>query len=923
MQNPSDTRTFHELQPVLPLSEAWHWLMLVAVLALLVFGCVWLYRRDTKNLSRPIAWLLTSLRLFAILLMVVYLLGPERRTETKLIKDSKVAVLFDTSLSMGLSDEADPGSASNEMGRPLTRSEQVIAWLKKKNPFERLRDDHQVAVWRFDADNRPYPVATFSKKKPAGAQDSAALEYQVARNDQRASVVLGMAAVALLGLACLGLLYGISLVLNRSSGAPPFVAASIAIGIIGGVLLSLCDLRTPQLALPASLGWTEAVAIKPPMPVEALDALDAEPEKLPSEIDWETEIAPRGVESRLGSAVDFIVTRELASSLAGIVMVTDGQENGGTPAGTATASATNAGIPLYPLGVGSTRTPQNIEVVDVQAPPRVYPGDKFKVKAIVTAFGLEGASSRIRLLSVDEKETEAPVEEAAETFRIKPDGEPTTVTFELQRTEQGKRKYTVFIEPLESETDDQDNSRTALVEIVQRRTNVLLIAGGPMREYRFLRNQLYRDTSITTHVWLQSAKAGADQESDVFLDSFPKTRDELYFFDCVIAFDPDWSALSAQQSALLERWVAEQAGGLVVVAGPVNTPEWTRKPRGNQTIDPLRKLYPVSFYSQGSSILKVGRFGGKQAYPLEFTREGRAAEFLWLGDTIGESDLAWTKFAGVFGYYAVNEAKPGADVLANFADPDTIVGDRLPIYMASQFYGAGRVFFQASGEMWRVRKLDVAWFESYYNKLIRWASQGRLIRDSRRGVLLTDKKRCWMGDNVSLRAILRDAQDQPLELEEVTATILRPDDTSDRIVLRAGGPAARAGTFSAQFAASVEGDYRITLPIPDSPDLEVLTTNLTARIPDLEKEKPQRNDQLLTAMAEKTGGHYFVGLDAFSVDDSDSNSPKSLIQPMDQETFLSGSFDRQFKRKLMMWTLGLFVTALSIEWIVRRLHRLA
>ena len=459
--------------------------------------------------------------------------------------------------------------------------------------------------------------------------------------------------------------------------------------------------------------------------------------------------------------------------------------------------------------------------------------------------------------------------------------------------------------------------------MIERKTNILLMAGSPTREFRFLRNQLYRDDSITTHVWLQSAKPGADQESDVLLDEFPVTRDEMFFFDCVIAFDPDWRELSLAQTALLERWVAEQAGGLILVAGPVNTPEWTRKPRGDEAIDVMRKLYPVSFYSQGSAIRKLGRFGGGEAFPLQFTREGKAAEYLWIGDTAGDSSKSWGSFDGVFGYYAVNESKAGADVLANFADPNTLIGERLPIYFASQFYGAGRAFFQASGEMWRVRRLDVEYFEEYYNKLIRWASQGRLLRDSRRGVLLADRQRCWMGDTIALQAILRDAQDEPLTYPEIEVTVLRPDETTDKVVLRSNAGAIRPGTYSGQFIASVEGDFRVTLPIPDSPDLEVLSTSVAASIPDLEKERPQRNDALLSKLAEKTQGHLYTGLSEFSVPATEPDSPESLIQPRDQESLLSGAFDRFFKRKLMMWLMGLVVMALAMEWTVRRLHRLA
>ena len=66
-----------------------------------------------------------------------------------------------------------------------------------------------------------------------------------------------------------------------------------------------------------------------------------------------------------------------------------------------------------------------------------------------------------------------------------------------------------------------------------------------------------------------------------------------------------------------------------------------------------------------------------------------------MGESASESAANWAQFDGVFGYYAVNEAKQGADVLSYFADPSTSIDNRLPIYMANQFYGAGRVFFQA------------------------------------------------------------------------------------------------------------------------------------------------------------------------------------------------------------------------------------
>ena len=376
-------------------------------------------------------------------------------------------------------------------------------------------------------------------------------------------------------------------------------------------------------------------------------------------------------------------------------------------------------------------------------------------------------------------------------------------------------------------------------------------------EFRFLRNQLYRDPDIQLDVWLQTAREGADQEADQLLFDFPADRDAMDQYDCLIAFDPDWRLLESSQTQLLERWVAEQAGGLIVIAGPVNTPEWTRRPRGDESMDRIRQLYPVSFFSQGSAQLKLGRFGGVQPFPLDFSREGRAARFLWLGDSPSQSAETWDSFAGVFGYYAVNESKPGADVLARFSDPQTEIAGELPIYLASQFYGSGRVLFQASGEMWRVRSLDEDYFRDYYNQMIRWVSQGRLLRDSSRGVLLTDRERCWLGDQVVIQAILQDNADQPLVAPEVEATLKTPAGISQTIALKPAGNAIRAGSFTSSFVAGEEGQYQISLLVPDSVPLEELTTSVLATIPDLEKARPQRNDPALSSIARAYGRSLF------------------------------------------------------------------
>jgi hypothetical protein len=296
---------------------------------------------------------------------------------------------------------------------------------------------------------------------------------------------------------------------------------------------------------------------------------------------------------------------------------------------------------------------------------------------------------------------------------------------------------------------------------------------------------------------------------------------------------------------------------------------------------------------------------------------------LWLGENALESEKAWVQFEGVSGYYAVKDFKAGARVYSRFGDPDTSIDGVQPIYMAGQFYGSGRVFFMASGEMWRVRAVDDAYFEQFYTKLIRWVAEGRLLRDSSRGVLLVDKDRAALGDQVAVRAIMQDAQHQPLTLDQIQATIVQPDTTRVALTMKKVKDEGREGIYVEQFTTLQEGDYRIELSHPDSAE-QLLVREVRVMIPAKETEFPERNDALLRDIADKTGGDYFVGMPAAVGGGGTGRAGiTTVLKPQDQVTVLPGTPDRGFERQLMGWLLGLICGVLCVEWLLRRLSKLA
>jgi hypothetical protein len=225
--------------------------------------------------------------------------------------------------------------------------------------------------------------------------------------------------------------------------------------------------------------------------------------------------------------------------------------------------------------------------------------------------------------------------------------------------------------------------------------------------------------------------------------------------------------------------------------------------------------------------------------------------------------------------------------------------------------------------MWRIRAVDEAYFEEYYTKLIRWVAQGRLLRDSNRGVLLVDKDRCLLGDTVVIQAILNDAQNRPLTGDEVPASLAQPDGARAPLILRAVKGSAREGTFAGQFTAVVEGDYRVELKPPQGELDELLVREVRVRVPALEVEKPERNDALLTDLTLTTGGAYYVGAETVLGQGGGQPPLAATLAPQDLVTYLPGTPDRDFDRRLMGWLIALICSVLALEWLLRRLSKLA
>ena len=601
----------------------WIWALLLGSLLMLLYGCVRFYRRDTEELSAPIRWTLIFLRLVTIVALIFFFFDLQRKTQRLITRPSEVAILVDTSQSMSL-----PAGA---IAAEQSRSERAVDLLQNTDLLEKLSAEHRVSVYAFDVEADPRLLETRGGESEADQEPDPSA---VAEPEFSPLALFGAMAIAIGGLLALA-----SLTLGaagRSEVIGWLLVATAVLMVVGIISLgSVYTVRTEN-SLAEILGVQSASSAPEDESVE--DPPEAKPERI-RVTNWEDAIAASGSKSRIGDAIRGVLADHDPATLAGIVLLTDGQSNGGSDSTVAMTSARRTEVAVYPVGLGSSDAPINVRIVDLDAPRRVYPGDKFSVTGVLQASGPKDLEVEVQLIDALDSDASSTRDEDSgavadppkftgdvidsQKIKVASDGTLTGIRFELEPESVGRRRLAIRVVAPPEDRNQQDDLRDARYEVVARKLRVMAVAGGPTREYRFVRNLLHRDQSIDLDVWLQSGQQGISQDANQVLDRFPSKAEELFEYDAIIFFDPDWTTFSVDALDMLDRWLAQQAGGMVLVAGPVFHPRWTRI-RTDPRVGRISGFYPVNFPARGP-LLSGGRQGGENPWPIDFTAESRRA----------------------------------------------------------------------------------------------------------------------------------------------------------------------------------------------------------------------------------------------------------------------------------------------------------
>ncbi|HEY3243525.1 MAG TPA: hypothetical protein VGM03_09255 [Phycisphaerae bacterium] len=626
-----------------------------------------------------------------------------------------------------------------------------------------------------------------------------------------------------------------------------------------------------------------------------------------------TEFAGTGAASDISRAVHRSVEGLGGAPIAGIVVLSDGAFNAGDPADAVARYAREHNLPIYTVGFGDPSPPRSIRITELLAPTSAFKNDPYALTVNLTAQGLTGETRTVELYerSPSGSGGEAPV--ASKIVTVSGDGALSPLTFERRQETSGRWVYSAQVAPQPGDSAPLDQVQQAAVNVVENKTRVLLVSGGPSWDYRFLTRLLERDPSFDVSCWLQSADDTAVRDGDIIIDHLPTTPEELFRYDVVVLMDVDPREIDARWSELVAKMVTEHGGGVLYTAARTFTPAFMRDPAAA----PLVQMLPVTIDPEADLILnQIGHYQ-QQPASIEIPSGAFGHPILRQGDDPAAGKLAWTRLGKIFWHYPVLRSKPVATTLMTHGDPRMRNTHGAHVLLATHYVGAGRAAFLGFDGTWRWRQYGTEFYDRFWIQMLRYLIEGKLLGGHSRGVLLTDSDSYPAGEAVAVSARLYDERFEPETRDTFAATYHVENETREFVLQRA---ADRPGWYEGRFVPDRAGLYDITLVLrergsgvsPDTLDGITLTRQIQVVRSNLEMANPRMNREALVTLAEQSaGGRYFDPADAARIPD--------LIPDRHESTTIKGAPTLLWDR---WWTLALLVGLLSVEWTVRKLARL-
>ena len=609
-------------------------------------------------------------------------------------------------------------------------------------------------------------------------------------------------------------------------------------------------------------------------------------------------LSAAGPQTRPNPSIQKVLSDFRGTPPSAIVLISDGitSTNEADKLSVAAQAARRDAIPIYTIAIGSEEPARDLNLYDTVVDEVAFVDDPITFTAKIKGFGFKTRNVEV---SLREKKSDRPLKFSS--VSVKGTGEPETVEVTFVPDEPGEYEFVLQAASLPREANIVNNANTRHVSVREGRIRVLLIDSAPRWEYRELKNLLEREKTVELHTVLQDADpeySRQDKTAQPLDGRFPVKRDQLFAYDVIIFGDVDSKFLSTGVMENLRDFVREAGGGLMMIAGPSHNPAQYRG-----TV--LETLLPIDL--AGARIPSIGTPILDSFHP-ELTLQGRKGSMIFrFAESEQKSQDVWNTLPDLYWMVEAPKRKPGTVVFAQHPLRSGSDG-KFPVILMLR-YGAGKVVFHATDELWRWRfRAGDLYYGRYWIQAIRYLSRTRLLGKSKNLDFDADRDEYDQGDTVHLRVRFLNEEHMP------------DDDNGVKIVVeRQGGGREEVGlhrlpqvptVFEGQMRRVREGSYHAWVA---QPSFNAAPQSIDFRVEPPRKEISNRSlDRAeLTATAKLTRGKFYTL-------DTVKNLPKD-IPPGDPIPIES-------EDPIPLWNrweiLLLFATSLTAEWLIRKRLRL-
>lgn len=814
---------------------------------------IWvLYRYERQLVDRPIGWTLLGLRLTVLAVILFVFLQPVLSWSVRREQQGRIAVAIDLSESMKTKDEH-------------ASLAEKLRWARALGMIGGRGNADQLERWISEAAQGQEPEWVTAEEEPD-------LERRAQLSESR-RINIEELAKSLDDLSRLELSH------------------RLLTGTDTPLLSELQELT--QLELQLFAGKAEGVNS------ELLSSAIDQPPHL---------VEPQS--SNLSAALQQASADQESSQLLGIILLTDGRDNSQNDPLNQSIRLGLMQVPVYPVMVGSEHRPKDLSISSLEYPQTAFKDDKVVLQAVVNTSGFEGLPIEVELRS-----------EGEETVKksVVADGHSSLAEFELDSSETGRREYSVVIPEKEGETRDDNNEKTFAMTVVDDTVRVLLIEGEGRWEFRFIDNAFTRDERVEIEkVVFEQPYLGVLE--DTF---FPRRLDlpgnvndiansPFAEKDLVILGDVGPEFLRPEFFQLLEQFVSEAGGTLVITAGKNDMPLGYNNPILDKLL-PVRDLAPVDIQGKGG----IGS-PEERGFRLVMSPEGEGESFLqFAADPIVNRQI-WQSLPG-FTWGLLGNAKPGATVLAAASNPKSIPElDELRrnAVIVHQYYGFGQVLWIGIDSTWRWRyRNGDRYHHRFWGQLGRWAARNRSSAGNqfiRFGPVRTD---ITQGEDTTIKARFSQPYLREFPDSEAKAEIYRLGDDDERelfTTVELLAHPARPLSFEGRAVSLPAGRYRLSLVVENA---DARAGNLEAPLyvqeqTTLELSDLSANRELLMQMANLSHGEFYMP----------DQIPELITKIRDPLK------DRAIREEVELWDhwwlLLIVFGLLTTEWVTRKLNGL-